>query len=173
MRHSEMLRARFDPIDFERNRLFLPKAKAGQRVQPLTPELAAILKRERDMREDRDGGIFPSPWPNASLTGHRYRMDKPFRRAVTAAGLDPDAVTPHVMRHTAITRLVQAGVDLPTIQKISGHKTLTMVLRYTHVHGDHIDRAISAIGTAIPEPDRNKTAGTATLELHIIPSRRK
>ena len=173
MRHSEMLRARFDQIDFQRNRLFLPKAKAGQRVQPLTPELVAILKRERDMREDRDGWIFPSPRPNASLTGHRYRMDKPFRRAVTAAGLDPDAVTPHVMRHTAITRLVQAGVDLPTIQKISGHKTLTMVLRYTHVHGDHIDRAISAIGTVIPEPDRNKTTGTATQELDIIPSRRK
>ena len=173
MRHSEMLRARFDQIDFEHNRLFLPKAKAGQRVQPLTPELVAILRHEREMRDDQDGWIFPSPRPNASLTGHRYRMDKPFRRAVIAAGLDPNVVTPHVMRHTAITRLVQAGVDLPTIQKISGHKTLTMVLRYTHVHGDHIDRAISAIGTTVPEPDENKTAGTTTQELHIIPSGRK
>ena len=100
-------------------------------------------------------------------------MGKPFRRAATVAGLDPNVVTPHVMRHTAITRLVQAGVDLPTIQKISGHKTLAMVLRYTHVHGQHIDRAISAIGTPIPEPDANKTTGTTTQELHILANGRK
>ena len=43
-----------------------------------------------------------------------------------------------VMRHTAITADVQAGVDLPTIQKIIGHKMLAMMLRY--VHGQHIDR---------------------------------
>ncbi len=173
MRHGEMLRARFHQIDFEINRLFLPKAKAGQRVQPLTPELVAILRREREMRNEKDGWIFPSPRPTASLTGHRHRMGKPFRRAAIAAGLDPNVVTPHVMRHTAITRLVQAGVDLPTIQKISGHKTLAMVLRYTHVHGQHIDRAIRAIGTAIPEPDKNKTAGTATQKLHILPNGQK
>jgi site-specific recombinase XerD len=38
---------------------------------------------------------------------------------VKAAGLDPELITPHVMRHTAITKLVQAGADLPTIQRIS------------------------------------------------------
>ena len=61
-------------------------------------------------------------------------MGAPFRAAVNAAGLDPELITPHVMRHTAITKLVQAGVDLPTVQRISGHKTLAMVLRYAHVH---------------------------------------
>jgi site-specific recombinase XerD len=49
-------------------------------------------------------------------------MDNAFRDAVVGAGLDPKLVMPHVMRHTAITALVQAGVDLPTIQKISGHR---------------------------------------------------
>jgi integrase len=62
------------------------------------------------------------------------------------------------MRHTAITNLVQAGVDLPTIQNISGHKTLAMVPRYTHVHGTHVDKAIAAIGRALPEPSANKVA---------------
>ncbi len=78
-------------------------------------------------------------------------VTKPFRRAVIAAGLDPAQVTPHVMRHTAITNLVKAGVDLPTIQKISGHKTLVMVLRYVHVHGRHIDQAIRTIGRGVPK----------------------
>ncbi|MDP6430328.1 MAG: site-specific integrase [Rhodospirillales bacterium] len=156
MRHKEILRARYDQLDLTNKRLLIPIAKAGAREQPITSQLADILKSEREIREDRDGWIFPSPRPGASGTGYRHRMDKPFRRAVKAAGLDPDTITPHVMRHTAITKLVKAGVDLPTIQRISGHKTLDMVLRYTHVHGTHIDKAIENIGRGLPEQDGNE-----------------
>lgn len=168
MRHSEILKSRWDNLDLQHHRLFIPKAKAGVREQPITPELADILRKEREGRDDQKGWIFPSRVKN-SLYGHRLRMNLPYRRAVKAAGLDPKQVTPHVMRHTAITNLVKAGVDLPTIQKISGHKTMAMVLRYTHVHGAHIDQAIKAIGRGIPEPSPNETAGTTTQELHKIP----
>ena len=163
MRHSEILAARF--VDFAKLRLFLPDAKAAQRAQPITPELAEMLRAEREMRDDRSGWIFPSLHKD-SRTGHRARMDNAFRDAVVRAGLAPELVTPHVMRHTTITALVQAGVDLPTIQKISGQKTLAMVLRYTHVHGQHIDRAIEAIGRTLPELSANKTSNTITQELH-------
>jgi integrase len=166
MRHTEILTARWEHLDFARRRLFIPDAKAGEREQPITAELADILAREREMREDRQGWVFPSPHFNA-VTGHRTRMDRPFRQAVIAAGLDPELVTPHVMRHTAITRLVQAGVDLPTIQRISGHKTLAMVLRYTHVHARHIDTAIRAIGRTLPK----QPANSITPKLHQATSR--
>jgi site-specific recombinase XerD len=43
---------------------------------------------------------------------------------------------------------VQAGVDLPTVQRISGHRTLAMVLRYAHVSAPHIDAAITALETS-------------------------
>jgi integrase len=166
MRHSEILAARFDQVD--KLRLFVPDAKAGQREQPITPELSEILRAEREMRDDRAGWIFPSPHQDSG-TGHRARMDNAFRDAVKRAGLDPEIVTPHVMRHTAITALVKARVDLPTIQKISGHKTLAMVLCYAHVHGQHIDRAIEAIGRTLPELAANKTGSTITQELHGRP----
>ena len=161
MRHREILRARFEWLDFDKRRLFIPRAKGGRREQPITQQLADMLRRERNSRADKKGWIFPSPRPNTSLAGHRDRMAKPFRNAVLRAGLDPRIVTPHVMRHTAITKLVQAGVDLPTIQGISGHKTLAMVLRYTHVHAPHIDKAIAAIGRSLPEPRANKIPGTS------------
>jgi site-specific recombinase XerD len=96
-------------------------------------------------------------------------MNNAFRDAAIRAGLDPELVTPHVMRHTAITNLVQAGVDLPTIQRISGHKTLAMVLRYAHVHGQHIDQAIRAIGRTLPKPAANETGCPITQELHTPP----
>jgi integrase len=206
MRHSEILGARFDQLDFDKRRLFIPDAKAGQRVQPITFELAEILERERSMRDDcgrprgggacglekphrclvhgRAGWVFPSPHGDTK-TGHRARMDGPFREAVTAAGLDPELVTPHVMRHTGITALIEAGVDLPTVQRISGHKTLAMVLRYFHAHAPHINRAIKAIGRGLPAEDAKAGAATpepgseqepqpnaATQELHGAPKLR-
>jgi len=171
MRHSEILSARFNQIDFSRRRLFIPEAKAGSREQPITPELADILRREREMRDDRDGWIFPTLRPGLSADGHRTRMDRPFQRAVKRAGLDPAKVTPHVMRHTAITNLVTAGVDLPTIQRISGHKTLAMVLRYSHPADRHIDQAIRALGRTAPEPNGNEAANTVTQKLHRLPKR--
>ena len=49
------------------------------------------------------------------------------------------------MRHTAITHLVQAGVDLPTVQAISGHKGIEMVVRYSHQNGEHIQAAMDKL----------------------------
>lgn len=164
MRHSEIMQSRFDQIDWQHNRLLIPRAKAGGRQQPITPELMEILRREREMAADPAGYIFPT---SRIGTGKpQCRMTYPFARVVKAAGLDPKRVTPHTLRHTAVTNLVRAGVDLPTIQEISGHKTLTMVLRYAHVHGKHIDKAIATIGRTTPEPRENKPAGTTSQELH-------
>lgn len=64
---------------------------------------------------------------------------------VSAAGMDPDEVVRHTLRHTAITHLVQAGVDLPTVKRISGHKTLIMVERYAHQNGEHIKTAMDKL----------------------------
>ena len=77
---------------------------------------------------------------------------KPFRRAVKAAGLDPDQVVRHTLRHTAITHLVQAGVDLPTVKRISGHKTLIMVERYAHANGEHIQAAMNKLEHRYQKP---------------------
>ena len=60
MRHSEILKARWDNLDLELHRLFVPRAKAGVREQPITPELAEILRKEREGRDDQKGWIFQS-----------------------------------------------------------------------------------------------------------------
>ena len=163
MRHDEIMCARWDQLDLAHRRLFIPQAKGGKREQPITPELADMLARERKMRDDREVWIFPSPHADTAA-GHRTRMDRPFAEAVARAALDPALVTPHVMRHTAITKLVQAKVDIPTIQRISGHKTFAMVLRYVHVHGEHYDQGIQAIGRGLPvlrENTREENSATS------------
>ena len=86
--------------------------------------------------------LFPSP---AAKDGRTVNLDKPFRRCVLAAGLDVKQVVRHTLRHTAITHLVQAGVDLPTVKRISGHKNLSMVERYSHQNGAHIQTAMDKL----------------------------
>jgi len=157
MRHGEIVRIRWDEIDFNNRRIYVGKAKAGQREQPIPPSLVEKLNAERKQRTDRDGWLFPTNRKDAKGP-HRSTMAEQFRRAVYRAKLDPKKVTPHVLRHTAITALVKAGVDLPTIQKVSGHKTLAMVLRYTHLSDDHIDQAVANLDTAF--------ADTITPKLH-------
>jgi integrase len=161
MRDAEIRSARWDQLDLDRRRLFIPDAKAGQRSQPLTTELVDILRHEREMRDDQKGWIFAAQRRD-SASGHRGRMARSFAVAVQRAGLDPALITPHVMRHTAITRLVESGAPLPTIQRISGHKTLAMVLRYAHVSDPHIDDAIRALGRTVPQ----RAGNTITQELH-------
>lgn len=165
MRHSEILKARFDKIDFDQRRLYIPAAKAGQRIQPLTPNLVDLLKIERDQRDDKDGYVFPTTRSNAKRA-HRQSMARQFERSVVRAKLDPRKVTPHAMRHTAITQLIQAGTDLPTVQKISGHKTLAMVMRYAQIADPHVDRSIEALGACFSDAvthelhaDENMAAG--------------
>ena len=72
-------------------------------------------------------------------------LDKAFRRSVKRAGLNDKEIVRHTLRHTAITHLVQAGVDLPTVQRISGHKTLSMVVKYSHQNGEHIQSAMDIL----------------------------
>ncbi len=86
-------------------------------------------------------------------------MDEPFGRCVTKAGMDARVVTPHTMRHTAITRLAVTGADIKTIQEFSGHETMAMVMRYAHAQDRAVDRALDKIeeGTVAEHPRSRKT----------------
>ncbi|WP_010162579.1 tyrosine-type recombinase/integrase [Sphingomonas sp. PAMC 26617] len=156
MRHSEIVERRYDEIDFEQCRIWINKAKAGERQQPITVALRDALQARQDMI-DAPEWIFPAI-RDKTKHPHRRDMREAFIRSAVRAGLDPKFCTPHVMRHTGITALVKQGIDVPTIQKISGHKTPAMVLHYVHVFGQHIDDAIGGLNIV--------TRGAVTPELH-------
>ena len=142
MRKMEILRIRREHVDINRHIIFIPKAKAGMREQPITNHLADFLENYINALPKGTPWLFPSV---AAEEGHTTEVRKPFCRVVAAAGLDPKEVVRHTLRHTAITHLVQAGVDLPTVKRISGHKTLIMVERYAHQNGEHIQAAMDKL----------------------------
>jgi integrase len=90
---------------------------------------------------------------------------------VKAAAVDPKRFTPHKMRRTAITNLILAGVPLPTIQRISGHKTLIMLLRYFNLYGAHVHEAAANLEVEMSHDDsavEEALLGTIAHELHTL-----
>lgn len=148
MRRMEILSIKFENIDTIKRVIYIPKAKGGAREQPITEHLALFLQDYIDSAVEQTW-LFPS---KRSKTGHTVSIEKAFRSVVSEAGFDPSEVVRHTLRHTAITHLVQSGVDLPTVQRISGHKTLEMVVRYSHQNGEHINQAMDKLQSRYQTP---------------------
>jgi integrase len=141
MRHGEILNIRWEHIDFEGAVIHLPKAKAGARNQPINETTIRVLRAYQGRKGATEGWVFASD----GKYGRRMSMKSQFARVMTLAGLDPKRYTAHAMRHTFITELDRAGVSPTEIQPLSGHKSLPMVQRYTHVSEGRQHAAINKV----------------------------
>jgi site-specific recombinase XerD len=75
-------------------------------------------------------------------------------------------VTWHIFRHTYISRLVMAGVDLRTVQELAGHKDIKMTVRYAHLAPAHKLAAVDKL--AKYRREQEKAASTGKAELAIV-----
>ena len=142
MRKTEILSIRREHVDLQRLVIYIPKANAGAREQPITSDLAEYRSAYVATLRPGEQWLFPS---SGAKDGRTVNLEKTFRRCVAAAGLDTKQVVRHTLRHTAITHRVQAVVDLPTVKRISGHKNLSMVEPYNHRNGAHIQSAMDKL----------------------------
>ena len=76
------------------------------------------------------------------------RWRKSFESAKKLAKLGDDVVF-HSLRHTYISRLVMAGVDIRTVQELAGHRTITMTMRYTHLAPGQKKRAVARLDAEV------------------------
>jgi len=65
------------------------------------------------------------------------------------------------IRHTFASHLVMAGVDITTVSRLLGHKSLTMTLRYSHLAPSHMVKAVDILDNVLNE----KTISTISTKL--------
>jgi integrase len=107
------------------------------RSVPMNQLLTGILKSVK-LANNQSDKVFC----NRDGAPHRS-FRSAFEHAVRKAEITD--FTFHDLRHTFASRLVMAGVDLPTVKELLGHRDISMTMRYTHLSSDHKQTAVGKL----------------------------
>jgi len=138
MRKGEILSLKWDNVDFKHGFILLDRTKNGERrevpINDTVRRTLTSLTRRLDIPY-----VFYDP-----ITGKKYDdVKRSFKTACKKAGITDFHF--HDLRHTFASQLVMGGVDLTTVSRLLGHKSLTMTLRYSHLAPAHMAKAVSVL----------------------------
>jgi integrase/recombinase XerD len=121
-------------------RVLVIKGKGGrERLVPVNaPARAAIERYLAAVDHPELAARLHSKWlfaSRSSAEGHltRQRLGQELKDLAVAAGLDPERVSPHVLRHAFASHLLDRGADLRAVQQLLGHADISTTEIYTHV----------------------------------------
>jgi integrase/recombinase XerD len=143
------------PLSTAKNRegFLLVKGKGQkERLVPLNDPARAAIAAWLDVRAAflpqgiRRGHAERFLFPSRGAEGHitRRRMHQMLKDLALAANIDPDKLSPHVLRHAFATHLVEGGADLRSVQTMLGHADIATTQIYTHVAKDHLTAVVEA-----------------------------
>ena len=136
LRVAELASLDLDDVD-RSDQTVRVRGKGGkERVVPYGDAAAGALEAHLGRRGFDDGPLFPNARGSRLTVRSMHTI---VRRSARAAGLTR-RVTPHTLRHTFATHLLDSGADLRMIQELLGHSRLSTTQRYTHVGADQLMR---------------------------------
>lgn len=148
-RISELARLRVSDVDLEAATVRLLGKGSKERIVPVYRRAADAFERYieegRGLLLARRKGA-PEPTPSVFVSGRGLPMDAQalryrFYKLAREAGL-PAGVSPHALRHTFATDLLEGGADLRSVQELLGHESLSTTQIYTHVAPDRLQAAV-------------------------------
>jgi integrase len=138
MRKGELLNLRWEHVDFVRGIIHITNTKTDRnRDVPMNSEVREIMLGLQP--ETTEGYVFRNPKTGGKLID----VKKAFNSAVREAGISDFKF--HDLRHTAGTRLADAGADAFVIAEVLGHASLQMTKRYTHATDERKRKALEAL----------------------------
>ncbi len=148
LRISEMLSLRRRQLSGD-GLVLMVRGKGGrERLVPLSDAArAAAQAMLRHEAGGHDGGIgsdylFAGRDPARPMT--RQGFDRILHEVALRAGLDPDRLSPHVLRHSFASHMLAHGADLRSLQRLLGHADIATTQIYTHVLAERLQRLVQA-----------------------------
>ena len=142
LRISELVHLQVADIDSARMLVMVRQGKGNKdRQVPLSPRLLEELRRQWWSHRSRPW-LFPGQSPDRPL--HPSNVQRMFQQTLRQAKIAKRA-TPHTLRHSFATHLLEAGVDLVTVQRLLGHGSLSTTAHYLHVSRRHLARTPSLL----------------------------
>jgi|TARA_Y200000002_G_C22647243_1_gene649657 integrase/recombinase XerD len=138
IRVSELVNIKLSSFDEKFSSVLIRGKGNKERVVPITEIAKKVIKKYLTVRQsflninvDDNGFLFPSSSKNNHITRHRFFQmlkDLSVRTNISSSKLSP-----HVIRHSFATHLLERGVDLRVIQTSLGHSDISTTQIYTHV----------------------------------------
>ncbi len=133
MRRAELINLTDVSVDFEGLTVKVTGKRNKQRIIPLIPEFVSELKKYKKLREETFGEIegqwfFVTDKGNKLYDKFVYNRVKKFLSLVTTI----EKKSPHVLRHTFATHMLNSGASLNSVKEFLGHASLSSTQIYTH-----------------------------------------
>ena len=119
-----------------------------ERLVPISSRAEAAVEAWLELAPDGPW-LFPSGRKHLS----RVRLFQIVRKMAVDAGISPDRVSPHVLRHAFATHLLSGGADLRVLQSLLGHADIATTQIYTHVDSA---RLVELVNSRHPLSDRSR-----------------
>ena len=127
--------------------LILKGKGSKERLVPISSRAEKAVVRWREEVPSSSLWLFPSGKSHLS----RMRLYQIVRAMAADAGIPPERISPHVLRHAFATHLLSGGADLRVVQSLLGHADIATTQIYTHVDSA---RLIELVNTRHPLADR-------------------
>lgn len=129
LRASELVSLPRRAVAGEREYLIVRGKGDKERLVPVSDRARQAFDRWLPLIADGSPWLFPSGKAHIS----RVRLFQMLRELAARAGIDPTAISPHVLRHAFASHLLQNGADLRVVQELLGHADISTTQIYTHV----------------------------------------
>ena len=142
---SELCGLRVDDIDWSEQIVRVRGKGKKERLVPVgRPALMAIQDYWNTFKQP-PGGASPIFYAETKKRAplNPLQLSRRLKKYLIIAGLDP-ALTPHKLRHSYATHLLDAGADLRSVQELLGHAHLITTQVYTHVTTERLKKAYDA-----------------------------
>lgn len=138
LRVSELVGLPETSINYNKGLITILGKGSKERIVPIAARALSALQDYGDLRKEFIKNKKTSPWLFPSListSGHLTRdaFYKDLKKLAIDCGIYPSRVSPHVLRHSFATHLLNNDADLRSVQKMLGHENITTTEIYTHI----------------------------------------